>query len=771
MQRKADAHYAGRALLSAAAILAVLLALLATGLWPFLQFHRISTQDTFSQPISGVQHVIIIVMENKGYSTIIGNSSAPYINGLASNFSLAADYYAVTHPSLPNYLSMIAGYYPVKTDCNNTVGPGCVQPASQQTIVNLLGSAGISWGAYAEGMPSSCWMKINSPYYPKHVPFLYFANITGGANNESVPPQGNTNCQNHVTEMGNLSSRTGPFYSALATNTLPSFVFLTPNICDDMHNKCAGPTEIAQGNKWLSQVVPIIENSSSWPSTVVFITWDEAASTDKSGFGNVAGGKVPLIVVSPFAKKGYVSTGYQYSHYSLLATTEWLFNIGNLGRNDSNASIMQDMFVIPSSTTTTASTSSTTATTTLTTSSTTSTATTSSTSASSSTTTKASTTATSVTSTTTTSSSSTSLTTIASSTTSVATTSTASSSSTSSASTVSTTVQTTTASTIQGTGGGASSTSTVTSSSTTTVARAGEPGATPYFTSGLKCYSISNLSASRHVNVTIGNYMWDIGINYVARGAAEISVNGNPYIIPLNESLTLFGESNGGYSARLYNISYSTSPQSIFLDFCGPAVQNIRTVNTTGSSVLLYVSGNDTPIAINFTSANATIEVDSSSNSIVAADISAVRLPNTTASPPSGYSKLLLLGISATGNVSVNVTAHYQCGLNQSIIVPYVLNSTSGAWNRVSSFALNASSCSARFPAPSTSSVGLFEELAPVSSTGTTTIGYGHSGQALPLNGENLALIIGVILVVGAVVAYHIERKRHSQGPESGMNG
>jgi phosphoesterase family protein len=56
-----------------------------------------------------VDHVVMIVMENKEYASIIGSGEAPYINSLACRFALAQRYYATSHPSLPNYLELIAG--------------------------------------------------------------------------------------------------------------------------------------------------------------------------------------------------------------------------------------------------------------------------------------------------------------------------------------------------------------------------------------------------------------------------------------------------------------------------------------------------------------------------------------------------------------------------------------------------------------------------------------------------------------------------------------
>jgi phospholipase C len=94
------------------------------------------------------------------------------------------------------------------------------------------------------------------------------------------------------------------------------------------------------GDQWLSTLVPKIINSSSFATTAVFITYDEGSTNDTTG----GGGHVPSILVSPFAKAGYVSH-VEYSHYSLLATVEAIFDLGSLGRNDASASAMGDLFV------------------------------------------------------------------------------------------------------------------------------------------------------------------------------------------------------------------------------------------------------------------------------------------------------------------------------------------------------------------------------------------------------------------------------------------
>ena len=262
-------------------------------------------------------------MENEEYSSVIGNPSAPYQNSLASSYALASDYFGVAHPSLPNYLALIGGStFGVTTDCQPAQ---CSLPSNVTTIGTLLDSRHLSWREYAESMPTNCSQVISpdSLYYPKHNPFVYFAAITGNDGTGAT----SSYCDSHVVSLSE-------FYADLQAGNLPNYSFVTPNICDDAHS-CS----LSTGDNWLSTFVPKITASSSFASTALFIVYDEGGSNDTAG----GGGKVPCILVSPFAKAGYVSN-VGYSHYSLLATVEAIFNLGSLGRNDASASTMSDLF-------------------------------------------------------------------------------------------------------------------------------------------------------------------------------------------------------------------------------------------------------------------------------------------------------------------------------------------------------------------------------------------------------------------------------------------
>jgi hypothetical protein len=247
----------------------------------------------------GVDHVAVIAMENHEYSAIIGSRSAPYINGLARHYALAREMYAVSHPSLPNYLALIGGStFGISSDCT-----GCEVHASG--LVDQLARAGISWKAYMEGLPRPCFTGANAgDYAKKHDPFVYFAS---------------------VVDVPGLCGRVVPF-DRLPTDeragTLPRFVWISPNLCHDMHD-CS----VATGDRFLATVVPPLLQALG-PRGLLFLTWDEGSS-DSGCCRLAAGGHVVTIVAGARARPGAV-LDLPADHYSVLQTIEDLLGLPRL---------------------------------------------------------------------------------------------------------------------------------------------------------------------------------------------------------------------------------------------------------------------------------------------------------------------------------------------------------------------------------------------------------------------------------------------------------
>jgi hypothetical protein len=273
-----------------------------------------------------IKTVFIIVMENQNWSDIQGNPSAPYINHtLLPMASYATRYYTPpnNHPSEPNYLWLEAG---TNFGIYNDDPPDENHQATTLHLVTLLKNAGISWKAYEEGISGTdCPLANNGLYAAKHNPMVFFDDVTD-TNNPHSPY-----CIAHERPFSELAAD-------LQRNTVARYNFITPDLCDDMHNSCPPLNDpVAQGDTWLSHTVPMILNSSAYrQGGALFITWDEGS------FGS--DGPIGMIVLSPYAKGGGYASRLYYTHSSTLRTLEEIFGVKPLLGDAKNATDLRDLF-------------------------------------------------------------------------------------------------------------------------------------------------------------------------------------------------------------------------------------------------------------------------------------------------------------------------------------------------------------------------------------------------------------------------------------------
>ena len=261
------------------------------------------TRDT---PPPVWEHVVWIWFENHGYDQIIGSSDAPFMNRmLAAGCGLATNAHNETHPSLPNYIAATSGLPPGvlgpwRHDCN-AVG-GCLTRAAS------LFAQAPSWGAYAESMRKPCVHFFTGLYAASHNPAVYYRTLA--------------DCAAHDVSYSQLQVD-------LDSDTLPAFVFITPNMCHSMHN-CS----VATGDAWLRQSIRALVASPAYQrgTMAIFVTFDEG---EKGGSDRCthntgdAGCHVPIFVVSPSTRPGTRSATL-LNHYSLLRTTEEMLGIPTL---------------------------------------------------------------------------------------------------------------------------------------------------------------------------------------------------------------------------------------------------------------------------------------------------------------------------------------------------------------------------------------------------------------------------------------------------------
>ena len=258
-----------------------------------------------------LNHIFLILMENHAASEIIGNPAAPYINSLASEYSLATDYSALYHPSLPNYIALTSGSNQGITDDRSPPSAGYAVDAVN--IADRIQASGRTWMQYGESMPSPGYANDTALYATRHVPFLYYKNVLDHG----------ARLKTHVVPFERLA------VDLKLASTTPDYAFITPNLCNDMHD-----CPVAVGDKWLSRVVPAILGSPAFTTSrsLLVITWDEGTGNDN---------RVATILAGTSAKLGYRSAR-AYDHYSLLHTIEAAWGLQALTANDAQAATMSE---------------------------------------------------------------------------------------------------------------------------------------------------------------------------------------------------------------------------------------------------------------------------------------------------------------------------------------------------------------------------------------------------------------------------------------------
>ena len=246
--------------------------------------------------------VAVLALENRSYGQVIGNRNAPYINQLARSSSLATNYYAIGHPSLPNYIALTGGgRFEIKRNCT-----GCDTPA--RNLVGQLNGAGISWKAYFEGLTSNRRPgAITHTYNPHYNPFVYFDGVRSKAANRS-----------RLVSFASLRND-------LRAGQLPRFSWIAPGVRHDGHNG-----SLRQADSYASRLVPQVLRGLG-PNGVLYLTWDEGTHKDQRGVnGSKGGGQVALIAAGGAARQG-ATINTPANHYALLRTIEAGFRLPGLG--------------------------------------------------------------------------------------------------------------------------------------------------------------------------------------------------------------------------------------------------------------------------------------------------------------------------------------------------------------------------------------------------------------------------------------------------------
>lgn len=274
-----------------------------------------------------IKHVIVIVMENTdagkagGDRYIYGNvEEAPYINKTlmpahahAANFM---DILSLSTPSEPHYILMEAGttVFPDitfgDTDDANFDPSAKRSTASKDHLVSQMEATGgrVTWMSYQEGLSAQTGAcPINSSkengYAAKHNPFVFFQDVSG-----NPPSKDNEYCAAHHRPYSALAGD-------LSSNTMASYVFITPNMCNDMHDDCEGG-RVRQGDDWLQSELPPMMEWAQSNDGVIFLAWDEGKETQN----------LPFLAIGAQVKKGFAGA-QTYDHRSIIKSVEKIFGL------------------------------------------------------------------------------------------------------------------------------------------------------------------------------------------------------------------------------------------------------------------------------------------------------------------------------------------------------------------------------------------------------------------------------------------------------------
>ncbi|KAH7883978.1 phosphoesterase family-domain-containing protein [Phlebopus sp. FC_14] len=255
---------------------------------------------------------IQIWLENTDFASAA--SQAVFKNLSTQGITLSA-YYGVTHPSEPNYLAAGGGdFWGLASDNMEAI------PSNISTIADLLDQKNISWSEYQENMPTDGYGGFNftnpdnyTYYVRKHNPLIIYDSVASNSTRAARI----RNFNDFAYDVGN--------------NTIPQWVFVTPNLRNDGHD-----TDVAYASQWLSfWLLPLLEDPNfNSARTLILLTFDEneTYTVNNQVYSILLGGAIPENL------RNTIDDTF-YTHYSTLSTVENNWNLGNLGRQDTNKTV------------------------------------------------------------------------------------------------------------------------------------------------------------------------------------------------------------------------------------------------------------------------------------------------------------------------------------------------------------------------------------------------------------------------------------------------
>jgi acid phosphatase len=242
-----------------------------------------------------VSKLTVVVLENHSRRQAL--DQMPFLAAQAKRYGEATQWYAMRHPSLPNYLEIAGG---------STFGVSDDDPPSDhrlvsQSVLGQLVAAGHPVRTYAEAMPSTCATTNDGRYAVKHNPWAYFAS-----------PAERAACRRFDVPMGGTSS--GALHDDVAAGRLPTYALLIPDLCHDAHD-----CHLSSADDWLRTWVTQIEQGPDFRSgrLALVVTFDED--------DRLEGNHVATVVMAAQLHHAVVST--RVTHAALAAAPSRLVGL------------------------------------------------------------------------------------------------------------------------------------------------------------------------------------------------------------------------------------------------------------------------------------------------------------------------------------------------------------------------------------------------------------------------------------------------------------
>ena len=234
------------------------------------------------------QHVVVVIEENRSLATMQGAPQVPYINQLTREGALFTNYYAVTHPSEPNYVALFSG------GTQGVQDDSCPHTYQAPNLAQSLAAKHVSFAIYSENLPAVGFMGCASDdklYRRKHNPVPDFP---------AVPAEDNRPFSDFPSD-----------YSRL-----PAVSFVVPNMMNDMHDGTP-----AQADAWLIAKLDGYRQWAMQNHSLLIVTWDEDDGVDNN--------RVMTVVLGQDVKPGKYTQ--RLDHYDLLRTLTDLYGAAPVG--------------------------------------------------------------------------------------------------------------------------------------------------------------------------------------------------------------------------------------------------------------------------------------------------------------------------------------------------------------------------------------------------------------------------------------------------------